>query len=358
MFKSTHRGRTAMRLAAMAAVIGTAFAVPQMSSTTHQAFASSTWTVGVSNNTINNGWRDEMVCSIRAELHHSGKAVSDVLQSNGDTAQQIAQIRQMISKGDKAIVIDPNSTTLSGVIQQGAAKGIKMVVVDQLLGVSGSNIYQAANNQRAYGRLGMAWLVNQLHGKGNVVLMEGIAGAPANTEREKGQQDVLKYHKGIRVVKKVYTGWDFTKGSQEITAILNSGVKVDGVWTSGIDYVVVNAFRNAHRKLVPIVGADNNEFVKQLVTMRKQGLVGAAVTNPPPIGGVGASIALKALGGGNPPATTLLKPAVWSNQTAAGLKQLRRHQLPSQGPSYGAAWDVPGYTNYTKQELLACNSSW
>ena len=27
--------------------------------------------------------------------------------------------------------------------------------------------------------------------------------------------------------------------------ILNSGVKVDGVWTSGIDYTVVNAFKTA-----------------------------------------------------------------------------------------------------------------
>ena len=44
-------------------------------------------------------------------------------------------------------------------------------------------------------------------------------------------------------------------------------MKVDGVWTSGIDYTVVNAFKTAGKPLVPIVGADNNEFLKQLMTL-------------------------------------------------------------------------------------------
>jgi ribose transport system substrate-binding protein len=204
----------------------------------------------------------------------------------------------------------------------------------------------------------MQWLVKQLHHKGNIVLLEGISGAPANTARELGQQDVLKHNPKITVVSKVYTNWDPTKGSQQITDLLNSGKKIDGVWTSGIDYVVVNAYLHAHKKLVPVVGADNNEFVHQLATMKSRGLTGAAVTNPPPVGAAGAGIALKLLSGGSAPAVTLLKPAVWANTSAAGLAQLRAHHLPSQGPAYGAAWSLPGFTNYTKSQLFACNSGW
>jgi ribose transport system substrate-binding protein len=200
----------------------------------------------------------------------------------------------------------------------------------------------------------MQWLVTQLHGHGNVALLEGIAGAPANTDRELGQQDVLKHYPGIHVVAKEYTNWDFTKGGQQMTALLNSGKKIDGVWTSGVDYTVVNAYRTAHRKLVPIVGADNNEFVHQLVTLKGQGLVGAAVTNPPPIGGVGAAIALRVLSGQHPPQVVTLKPQVWSNTNAAGIAQLRAHYLPSRGPSYGADWIVKPYSNYTKGELFTC----
>jgi ribose transport system substrate-binding protein len=280
-----------------------------------------------------------------------------IQQGNGDTSVQIAQVRNLISQHVNAIIVDPNSTALAAPLQQAANRGITVVVVDQFLPTlfNKPHIYEVANNQRAYGRLGMQWLVNQLHGKGNVVLLEGIAGAPANTERELGQQDVLKHYPNIHALPKVYTGWDFTKAGQAMTSLLNSGQKIDGVWTSGIDFSVINAYRTAHKPFVPVVGADNNGFVHQLVTMRSQGVVGAAVTNPPPVGGVGAAIAIKVLSGGHPAAVTTLTPKVWANTNAAGLAQLRSHYLPSRGPTYAADWIVSGHANYTKAQLFACN---
>jgi ribose transport system substrate-binding protein len=345
-----------LRLTVLLALAATFIAVPRVTASAHTAHAGN-WLIGISNNTVGNGWRDEMVCSIRAQVANSGKAKTVIQQGAGDTSVQIAQIRNLISQHVNAIIVDPNSPALAGAIQQAASRGITVVIVDQFIPslFNKPNIYQAANNQRAYGRLGMAWLVHQLHGKGNVALLEGIAGAPANTDREAGQQDVLKHYPNIHVVAKVYTDWDYTKGGQAMTQLLNSGKKIDGVWTSGIDYTVINAYRTAHKKFVPVVGADNNEFVHQLVTMKKQGVIGAAVTNPPPVGGVGAAIALKALGGQHPKAVTTLIPKVWSNTNAAGIKQLRAHYLPSRGPTYGADWIVKPYSNYTKQQLFACN---
>jgi ribose transport system substrate-binding protein len=350
------RGKVALRLAIGATIVATFFAVPRITASAHSTLASPPYAIGVSNSLIGNGWRDEMVCSIRAEVKHSGLGHTVVQQTNGDTNQQISQIRNMISQGVNAIVIDPNSATaLNAAINQGVSRGVTMVIVDQFIPalLNKPGIYQAANNQRAYGRLGMQWLVNQLHGHGTVALLEGIAGAPANTAREQGQEDVLKHYPNIHALPKVYTGWDYTKGGQEMTALLNSGKHIDGVWTSGIDYTVVNAYHTLHKKLVPIVGADNNGFVHQLLTV--PGLVGAAVTNPPPIGGVGASIALKVLQGKHPAAVTTLKPQVWANTNAAGRNQLRTHYLPTRAPTYAADWIVRPYSNYTKGELFACN---
>jgi ribose transport system substrate-binding protein len=332
------------------------FAAPHMNASAHSLRAT-TFAIGVSNNTVGNGWRDEMVCSIRAEVKNSGKAKTVIQQGAGDTSVQIAQIRNLISQNVNAIIVDPNSTALAGAVQQAAARGITVVIVDQFINslFNKPHIYEAANDQVAYGRLGMQWLVNQLHGHGNIALLEGIAGAPGDTAREQGQQQVLAHYPNIHVVAKVFTGWDYTKGGQQMTQLLNSGKRIDGVWTSGIDYTVVQAYRNAHRKFVPIVGADNNAFVRQLVTLKSQGLVGAAVTNPPPIGGVGASIALKVLSGGHPAGVTTLTPKVWSNTNAMGLSQLRAHYLPTRGPTYGADWIVRPYANYTKAQLFACN---
>ena len=91
----------------------------------------------------------------------------------------------------------------------------------------------------------------------------------------------------IKVVATVFTGWALNKAAQQIKDLLASGKQIDGVWTSGIDVVVPEAYKTANAKFVPVVGADNNGFVGQLINWRGDGLSGAAVTNPPSVGGAG-----------------------------------------------------------------------
>jgi hypothetical protein len=68
------------------------------------------------------------------------------------------------------------------------------------------------------------------------------------------------------------------------------------------------------------------------------------------------AVALKVLAGQHVPKIQLLKPQLWTNTNTAGLQQLRQHQLPTKPPTFGAAWDVPGFTTYSKQQLLTCGS--
>jgi ribose transport system substrate-binding protein len=304
--------------------------------------------LGVSNTLVGNGWREEMICSVYAQARASGKVSSvKVANRNGGPAEQSADLRNLISAGVNAIVVNPSSSTaLNSVIAQAVARGVKVVSVDQR--VTAPEAYNATNDQVAYGRLGAEWLFKQLHGKGNVVEMRGIAGVPADTDRHTGFQQALKKYPGIKVVKQTFTNWQFAPGGKQMLDILNSGLKVDGVWTSGIDYTVVNAFKTAHKKLVPIVGADNNQFLKQLLTVK--GFHGAAVT----IGGVGASMAIKLLSGQSVPKWVKLTPQVWDNKTAFGKKQIRENYSPSRPPTYSARLQVKPWTTYTKQQLFAC----
>ena len=55
------------------------------------------YVVGVSNTLIGNGWREEMVCSIKAEALASGKVSKVILANrNGGPSEQIADIRNLI----------------------------------------------------------------------------------------------------------------------------------------------------------------------------------------------------------------------------------------------------------------------
>ena len=304
------------------------------------------YVIGVSNTLAGNGWREEMICAVKAQSLASGQ-VSEVIaiSKNGGPTEQIQDLQNLISQGVDAIIVNPSDREqLNPVIEEAIAQDIVVVAVDQAVTAEGA--YVASNDQIAYGRLGAQWLADAIGGEGSVLYMRGIEGVPADTDRDTGFQEVMAEYPDIDV-KEVYTGWDFTRGGdiavQELTA-----ADYDGIWTSGIDYTVVNAFETVGKEPVPVVGADNNGFVSQLL----EGAPGAAVTNPAVIGGVGTAIALQALNGEEPEQTTLLTPAVWDLEN--NQADLEANYFPDRDDTFSSAVTVEGYTTYEPQQLLDC----
>jgi ribose transport system substrate-binding protein len=289
-----------------------------------------------------------MICSVKAQALASGQ-VSEVLvhNVNGDASAQIAGIRNLISSGANAIIINPaDREALNPVIKEADARGIKVVAVDQA--VSAPEAYVVTNDQVAYGKLGAEYLAKALNGKGNIVEMRGISGVPADDDRHEGFTQVIKENPGMKVVKETFTDWSFAPAGKRANDILNSNTKVDGIWTSGIDYVVVDALKKAGQDKVPVIGTDNNKFLEQL----QDGAPGAAVTNPATIGGVGTAIALDALNGKNPPKKTTLTPEVWDMASSADtIKQFYDPKLP---PTYSTQMIIKPYTTYSKEQLTGC----
>ena len=232
-----------------------------VASAASQAHAAGPYVVGVSNTLIGNGWREEMVCSVKAEALASGK-VSKVIVANrnGGPSEQIADLRNLISAGANIIIINPSDRkALDPVIKQATDKGVVVVAVDQA--VSAPTAYILTNDQTAYGELGAEALFKKLGGKGNVVELRGIDGVPADADRHEGFTEALKKYPDIKVVASVFTGWSADKAAQQMKDLVGSGKPIDGVWTSGTDKAVVDAYKTAGRKYVPVVGADSYGFM-------------------------------------------------------------------------------------------------
>ena len=315
------------------------------------ASAADKFVVGVSNTLIGNGWREEMICSIKAQALASG-VVSKVVVANrnGGPAEQISDLRNLISAGANVIVLNPSDrTALDPVIKQAAAKGIVVVAVDQA--VSAPEAYVLTNDQVAYGKLGAEWLFKKLGGKGEVVEMRGIDGVPADADRHQGFEAALKEYPGIHVTASVFTGWALNKSAEQAKDLIASGKKIDGIWTSGLDSVVVDAYKTAKVKYVPVVGADNNAFIGDLVSLKGDGLTGAAVTNPPTVGGAGLAVGLDVLQKKDHPHVTTINPEVWDG---ADTDKLKSEYDPKLDPYYSVAVQVKPFTTYTREQLLAC----
>ena len=315
------------------------------------ASAADKYVVGVSNTLIGNGWREEMICSIKAEAEASG-LVSKVIVANrnGGPSEQIADIRNLISAGANAIIIDPSDRdALNPVIKQAVAKGIVVVAVDQA--VSAPEAYVLSNDQVAYGKVGAKWLFDKLGGKGNVVEMRGIDGVPADADRHAGFEEVLKDYPNIKVTS-VFSGWALNKTAQEMKDLLGSGKPIDGVWTSGIDSTVVDAYKTAQKPYVPVVGADNNGFIGQMIDLKAAGFSGASVSNPPAVGGAGLGLALDVLQKKEQPHVVKITPTVWDNDN--NLDTLKTAYNAKLDPFYSVAIDVKPYTKYTMDQILGC----
>jgi ribose transport system substrate-binding protein len=311
------------------------------------------YTIGVSNTLTNNGWREEMICSIRAQAALSGE-VASISENHRDTdaAGQLEDIRNLIAEDVDAIIVNPaDRSAIDEALAEATEAGITVVAVDQA--VTEESAFVLSNDQEQYAYLGATWLFEQLGGEGDVVYMRGIAGAAADDDRDAGFQRALDENPGINVVFESHTNWDQATGTQQINDFLATGENYDGIWTSGIDNVVVDALVEAEAELVPIVGADNAGFVQQLLDV--DGLVGAAVTNSAAVGGAGVTLALQILNGEEPAERiTLTEPQIWSNDTEEGMAQLEEAADPDLEETWPLQYSLEGWTDYTKEEIIAC----
>ena len=311
------------------------------------------YTIGVSNTVQGNGWREEMICAIKAQALASGKVAKlNIAHRNTDAAGQLEDLRNLISAKVDAIVVNPaDPAGIQSALKEATDAGIVVVAVDQA--VTEPSAYIISNNQEQYAYLGAKWLFEQLGGKGSVVYMRGAAGASADSDRDKGFKKALAEFPDIKVAQETFTGWQQDQGKQQILDYIATGVPFDGIWTSGIDNVIVDALVESGAPLVPVVGADNAGFVGQLNTV--EGLKGAAVTNPGSIGGAGVTLALQILEGQKPASqTVLVEPALWENVTDAGKAQLKEAADPSLSPEWPVSISINDWTTYTKEQIVAC----
>ncbi len=105
------------------------------------------YVIGISNTVQGNGWREEMICAMRAQALVEGD-VSNLIVAhrNTDSAGQLEDINNLIEAGVDAIVLNPsNPDALNSALDAAMEQGIVVVAVDA--GVTAEGAYILSNNQ-------------------------------------------------------------------------------------------------------------------------------------------------------------------------------------------------------------------
>jgi ribose transport system substrate-binding protein len=323
--------------------------------------AAKQYKIGYSNGGgVGNGFREEQVCTAKAQAKASGQ-VSELttIHRNTDAAGQLSDLRDLIAKGVSAIVFNPNDPdALNPALAEAKTAGIVTVSVDAF--VTDPATWNLYNNQVKYAEIGAKWLFDQLGGTGTVWYTRGLAGHPADNDRDIGFKNVLKDYPNIKVVPSndgVATGWDPATATQLTNDFIASGGydKINGIWASGMGKQIVDAIKAANKPFVPIADADVGGFVTQLLDPTGfPDLKGAAVTNTASVGGAGITLALKLLNGETVAATDptkantiLLDPVLVDNLSDAGKVELKAWQsVPGMDPLWPLSLSIEGWTTY------------
>ena len=222
-------------------------------------------------------WRRRQRLPRGAGLHRQGPGQgarrpglrADHIHRNTDAAGQLSDLRDLIAKDVNAIVFNPNDPdALNPALDEADAAGIKTVSVDAY--VTDPNTWNLYNNQVKYAELGAKWLFDQMGGTGTVWYTRGLAGHPADSDRDVGFKNVLKKYPNIKVVPNpcgVVHGLGPGDRHQITNDFISSGGydKIQGIWASGMGTQIIDAIKAASKPFVPIADADIGGFVTQLL---------------------------------------------------------------------------------------------
>lgn len=258
--------------------------------------AEAPYTLCFSNASASNSWRQAMVEHVRYEvgLHPEVGAFYET-DANDDPARQIADIGALLARGCDLLLVSPaRLDELKPSIDQAMAQGVPVIMIDRT--VAGDNYTSyIANNNCEIGRLQAEWLVDQLHGEGQIVLLSGVEGSSVAEDRLRCARQVFAQHPAITEIAQAYANWSPVDGKKFMADWLLKHDRIDGIWADGSQGVgAVQAYLEAGRAVPPITGCDINIFLKQ---WKQLDFSAMAVTYSARVGSVGVQTALEVLAG-------------------------------------------------------------
>ncbi|MBO8140762.1 MAG: ABC transporter substrate-binding protein [Firmicutes bacterium] len=280
-----------------------------------------------------NTWAVQFTHEFMDEAARHGDLISEVihLDAQGEIPRQIAAVEDLIARGVDAIVIDPISPrALEGVFQLAKQRNIPVIAVSSQVPLEQVTAW-VGRDDAEYGRVTALWLIEKLGESGNIIALSGIAGNPVAEERWRGAKEVFDQYPGIRVLTRQYADWGFAQAKATVANLLPAYPQIDGIWSGGgaMTQGAMEAFVDAGRPLVPMVGEANNGFLLDWIRYAERGFESIAFSNPTSHSAIGLRMALMALRG-----EPLPKEVHATAPYVLSLEQAQRYARPDLAEGY------------------------
>jgi ribose transport system substrate-binding protein len=261
------------------------------------------YTIGISNPFITSEYRTQMIDELietNAEYMELGLTEELVIESfNTDVAGQIEQIENLMNQGVDAILVNPgDAVALNQILEEAVEAGIIVLSIDQEIEAEG--VINVGHDQYEWAKTSAEWFADKLQ-EGDVVLIEGFIGHPANNLRMQAVYDTFENYPGINVLASESGMWDEATGQQVMSDFLAAYPNLDGYWTQdGMAIGALEAVIAANPETFPLaVGEGRVKFLKlwQEMLEKDPEFETIAVANAPGVNSTALRIVVEMLQG-------------------------------------------------------------
>lgn len=247
---------------------------------------------------LGNSWSVQLYQEFKwnAENEYADDIDVTYVQSDNDSNKQIANLEDLIAQGVDVIITTPiDATALNATLQDAMDEGIKVILLAAT--IDGDSYDTMINvKETDFGAKGAQWLADQLDGKGNIIMLNGISGYTSNEQRKEGAEAIFAKYPEINILAAEDAGWDYATAKTVVADLLATYPNIDGVWSQGgaMTLGAIEAFQAANRELVPMTGEDNNGYLKAVIKNKMEGI---GVAKPTWLTRVAINSAIKLMNG-------------------------------------------------------------
>jgi ribose transport system substrate-binding protein len=244
--------------------------------------AAEKFVIGFSQATMNHPWRVAMVeGNKKYEAEHYPDVDLVITDGQNQATKQVSDVESLMARGIKVLIISPlQAQALTPIVKQAMEANIPVVTLDRQVNTKVTCHIGAEN--KPIGVDAGKFIIQKLNGKGNVIEIQGTAGASATLDRHEGFRDALKDAPGIKVVADQFCDYlrePAVKFVEDMLQRFGSG-QIQAIYAHNDEMALgaVKAVEAAGRqKEIVIVGIDGENSAFQAV---KDGKIAATFIYP------------------------------------------------------------------------------
>jgi ABC-type sugar transport system substrate-binding protein len=170
------------------------------------------------------------VCTDAAKKHAESLGINfQLLDGQGSGEKQVSQCETLIEQKVDCVIVQPYDAAACQVgVQECIDAGINVLVTKTTIEDNSICPFVGQDDVVA-GEMEMQWVVDQLNGKGNIVILEGPTGISAAINRNDGIKNILAKYPDIKILNSQPADWNRDEGMALMETWLQTGQDIDAV---------------------------------------------------------------------------------------------------------------------------------